>query len=85
MTSTIPRPEPIPLWELRRREASGFTAWLADNLDFVGDKLGIDLRLVEREKVAGDFAADVLAEAGDGSLAIIGNQSESDKYAINSP
>lgn len=54
---------------------------MADNLDFVGDKLGIDLILLEREKAAVNFAADFLAEAGDGSLAIIGNQLERTHHA----
>jgi len=46
------------------------------NLDFISDAIGIDPAFVEREKSAGDFFVDILAETGDGDLVVIENQLE---------
>ena len=70
----IAKLEPVPLRELWKHEALDFTSWLAENLDFVSDVIGIDLSFVEREKSAGDFSVDILAETGEGDLAVIENQ-----------
>jgi hypothetical protein len=72
----ISRLEPVPLRELWRNEARDFTAWLAENLDFLGETLEIDLSLVEQEASAGAFAADILAEDGSSNPVIIENQLE---------
>ncbi len=56
----IAKLEPVPLRELWKHEALDFTSWLAENLDFVSDVIGIDLSFVEREKSAGDFSVDIL-------------------------
>ena len=76
MNPPISRLESVPLRDLWRHEAHDFTTWMAENLDFVSEKLGIDLTLVERESAAGDFSVDILAEAGDGNAVIIENQLE---------
>ncbi len=72
----IAKLEPVPLRELWRHEALDFTAWLAGNLDFLSNKVGFDLTFVEREKSAGDFSVDILAETGEGALVVIENQLE---------
>ncbi len=72
----IAKLEPVPLRELWKHEALDFTTWLAENLDFVSDKIGFDLTFVEREKSAGDFSVDILAETGEGDLVVIENQLE---------
>jgi len=72
----IAKLEPVPLRELWKHEAHDFTTWLAENLDFVSDAISIDLSFVEREKSAGDFSVDILAETGDGDLVVIENQLE---------
>lgn len=72
----ISRLEPVPLRELWRNEARDFTAWLAENLDFLGETLSVDLSLVEQEASAGAFAVDILAEDGNGNPVIIENQLE---------
>jgi hypothetical protein len=72
----ISRLEPVPLRELWRNETLDFTTWLAENLDFLGETLGMDLSLVEREASAGSFSADILAEDGNGNPVIIENQLE---------
>jgi hypothetical protein len=74
---------PPPLAVLRRvnarqvwhGEASTFTPWLAENLSALGEALGIDLELVQREVAVGDFALDILArDLGRDRLVIIENQ-----------
>ena len=72
----IAKLEPVPLREVWKHEAQDFTIWMAENLDFISDAIGVDLAFVEREKSAGDFSVDILAEAGDGDLVVIENQLE---------
>lgn len=72
----IARLEKIDLRTLWKHEAYGFTKWLAENLDFIGEKIGIGLSLVEREASAGPFFADILAEDNQGHPVIIENQLE---------
>lgn len=50
--------DPRAVWPL---EGSDFTPWLADNLGILGEALGLDLELVEREAAVGDFSADLYA------------------------
>jgi hypothetical protein len=72
----ISRLQKVPLRELWRHEAHGFTRWLAENLDILGEALGFDLTLVQTEAAAGPFSADILAEDGEGNSVIIENQLE---------
>jgi hypothetical protein len=73
---TISRLEKLPLRELWKHEAHGFTKWLAENLDFLCEATGIELSLVEREASAGPFSADILAEDSQGRPVVIENQLE---------
>ena len=68
--------EQVALREIWPNEALDFTVWLAENLDFLGETLDMDLSLVEREAAAGPFSADILAEDASGSSVIIENQLE---------
>ena len=67
----------VPLRELWKHEAHGFTRWLSENLDYLNEALKLELTLVERE-ASGDmsFYADILAEDADGNYFIIENQLE---------
>lgn len=58
-------------------EALDFTPWLADNLDLLGEELGIKLELVQQEKAVGPMSLDILAKDTDtGDLVAIENQLE---------
>jgi len=62
--------------EVFAHEAYDFTTWLEANIDALSGVLGIDLASAEREKNAGDFSADLLAEDESGRRIIIENQLE---------
>lgn len=54
----------IDLREQWKHEALDFTQWLAEpeNLDLLGDEIGLDLKLIQTEAGVGKFSADILAE-----------------------
>ncbi len=72
----ISRLSKVPLRELWKHEAHGFTKWLADNLDFLSEALGYQLTLDQQEISAGSFSADIRAEDPRGNYVIIENQLE---------
>lgn len=76
----IGRLEPVPLREIWKHEAHGFTTWMAKNLDLIGGILEKQLSLVEREAKAGIFFADILAEDENGNFVIIENQLETTNH-----
>jgi hypothetical protein len=70
----IGRLESVPLRQLWPNEAYDFTTWLAENLDLLGETLGMDFSLVEQEASAGSFSVDILAEDARGGPVVIENQ-----------
>ncbi len=68
--------EPVPLRDLWAHEATQFTPWLAENLDLLGEQIGLTLTLVEEEGNAGDFSVDIVAQTPEGHTVIIENQLE---------
>ena len=55
----IEKVDPRSIW---KNEAYDFTPWLAENLDQLGDAIGIDLEFVKREADVGGFSLDLLAK-----------------------
>lgn len=58
-------------------EATDFTPWLADNIDILGNELGLSLETIETESSVGDFSLDILAQdSNTENYAVIENQLE---------
>lgn len=74
LRGNIGRIERRPLREVWPHEAHSFTRWLVDNIDVVGEAIGIDLVSAEREQAAGAFSLDILAEDAEGQRVIVENQ-----------
>lgn len=61
-------------WE---HEALNFTPWLAENLELLGDAIGLKLELVQQERQVGSMFLDILArDSASGALVAIENQLE---------
>ncbi len=74
------RLERIDLRNVWSTEATDFTPWLArpENLEVLGETLGIDLEFEAQEKAVGPFRADILCKdiGGGGTWVLIENQLE---------
>lgn len=65
----------VSLKEIWDHEASDFTPWLSENIEKLGQALGMDLELTEREANVGDFSLDILAkDLATSNIVIIENQ-----------
>lgn len=68
----LERVDPRTIW---KHEAHHFTPWLAENIDVLGDALGLELELEEQESAVGDFSLDILAkDLGRNKVVVIENQ-----------
>ena len=72
----MPTPELGKLEEVNSRDVwthdHPFTSWLADNLDLLGDALGLNLTLIARNvSVIGRYSLDILAEEAEGGKVAI--------------
>ncbi|RYX82147.1 DUF4268 domain-containing protein [bacterium] len=76
----IGRLERVPLREVWKHEAHDFTHWLQSNLDVLSDAVDLNLISAEREKAAGSFSIDLVAEEENGSTVIIENQLEKSNH-----
>ncbi len=76
----VTRLERVDLRDVWPNEASDFTPWLADNLDALGDALGLDIELGETEAAVGSFSLDIRARDSDNRAVVIENQLESTNH-----
>lgn len=75
------------LREVWPNEAKDFTPWLAkeENLSLLGEAIGVEMELTEKESSVGDFNVDILATEQDtGRKIIIENQLEEIAQIIQS-
>jgi len=70
----IGRIERVDLREVWPHEALDFTRWLQENLDVLNDVIDISLSGAKRERSAGTFSVDLVAEDESGNAVIIENQ-----------
>lgn len=66
--------ERVPLRSVWSHEAYAFTVWLTDNIEILGEEIGLELSNAEREQAAGSFSADIVAEDSAGNPVVIENQ-----------
>lgn len=76
VTARIGKLQKVPLRDIWPGEARGFTAWLAENLDLLGEALGLRLSLLAREGDVGPFAADIVAVDEGGGTVVTETQLE---------
>lgn len=77
--NNIGKLERVDLRELWRHEEYDFSTWLSkeENLTLLGDTIGLDISLIERESSVGTYSVDIYAEEqGTGRKIIIENQLE---------
>ena len=67
----------LPLNEYFKTEYGDFTPWLKDNIEIIGDAIGIDIEDAETEVPVGNYRLDILAyESGSDRKIAIENQFE---------
>lgn len=79
LEANLGRLERVELRNIWQSEASHFTPWLArkENLEILGETLGIDLELEAQERSVGPFRADILCkDIGTDRWVLIENQLE---------
>ncbi len=70
--------KPVEVREIWPNEARDFTPWLAQNLDRLGEAVGLDFELTEKESCVGSFWCDLVATGiGNDKVIVIENQLES--------
>ena len=76
---TLGKLAPVELRDIWTTEADDFTPWLAqpENLEFLGETLGIELELEAQEQAVGPFRADILCKDSESEAwVLIENQLE---------
>ena len=66
-----------PLRDAWQDEATDFTPWLFDNIDYLSEALGLELEATDSEVVVDNFSADIIAtDACTGDRILIENRLE---------
>ena len=73
-TQELGRIEKVELRDIWPREDENFTPWLADNLDLLGEELGLTLESPSIEVEVGQYRLDIRAEEAEGGKVAIENQ-----------
>lgn len=76
----IGRLQRVSLREVWKHEALDFTQWLQNNIEVLNEALDLNLIGAEREKSAGDFSVDLVAEDEGGGTVVIENQLEKSNH-----
>ncbi len=82
------RLEKLPLRDAWQREDTEFTPWLAreENIEILGEAIGMELEVQAEEKDVGPFRADILCRnTADGSVVLIENQLERTDHTLSFP
>jgi len=67
----------VPLRKIWKNEAYDFTPWLSENLERLGEAIGIELEFESKEVSVGPYSADILAkDTGTDKFVVIENQLE---------
>jgi hypothetical protein len=67
--------EKVELRMIWPHEGHNFTPWLAENIDKLGEVLGLDLEVISQEAPVGEFSVDIVAkDVNADSLVVIENQ-----------
>ncbi len=65
----------VDLRDLWKDEARDFTPWLEENIDLLGEAIGLELEVVERERAIGPFSADLACrDTAGGTWVLVENQ-----------
>ena len=67
----------VPLRKIWKNEAYDFTPWLSENMERIGEAIGIELEFESKEVSVGPYSADILAkDTGTDKFVVIENQLE---------
>jgi len=77
---TVGKLRRVALREVWKHEATAFTPWLEENIEILNEVIDLNVVGAEREKVAGDFSVDLVAEDEDGGTVVIENQLEASDH-----
>ena len=77
----VGRLQRVALREVWNHEAQDFIQWLQNNIEVLNESLELNLLGANRERSAGDFSVDLVAEDEDGGTVIIENQLEKSFWA----
>lgn len=67
----------VQLRKIWKNEAYDFTPWLSENLEQIGEAIGLELEFEDKEVSVGPYSADILAkDAGTDKFVVIENQLE---------